>query len=102
MKFNKEQMLSLLRTLLKIVGTVAIMHGTLGLNGAMWEYISGVILTLAPVIWDMTSRTDSAALATVEAMPDVKKIVVSSISTDGVANAAADPLRPKVVTGNAS
>jgi hypothetical protein len=40
---------------------------------------------------------DGAKIAAVEAMPDVKQIVVNRGATDGVADAAQDPNRPKVV-----
>ena len=93
---NNAQLLSLLRTVLQIAGTAIVAHGTLGINGAMWEQISGGILMLAPIIWSMFAHTDSAALATVEAMPDVAKIVPVSNPGDGVAAALADPSRPKV------
>jgi hypothetical protein len=40
---------------------------------------------------------DSAKMASVEALPDVAKIVVKPTASDGVADAAADRTRPKVV-----
>ena len=119
---NNDQLLSLLRTVLQIIGTSVVAHGTLGINGAMWEQISGALIILAPTIWGIYSRTDAATLATVaampgpakeaafagipdaakiaavEAMPDVTKITVKATATDGVADAAGDPDRPKVVT----
>ena len=96
---NTEQLLSLLRTLLKIAGTAVVAHGTLGINGAMWEQISGAILMIAPVFWDMYSHTDDKALKVVEAMPDVKKIVVDAAAPpDGAAAVVADPGRPKVTS----
>jgi|ERR1039458_83369 hypothetical protein len=94
---NQDQMLSLLRTVLQIVGTIVVSHGTLDINGALWEQISGVILVIAPTIWSMYAHTDSAKIATVAAMPDVKQIVVKADAVDGAARAAADPTQPKVV-----
>ena len=119
---NNDQLLSLLRTVLQIIGTSVVAHGTLGINGAMWEQITGGVLMLAPTIWSMYAHTNTATLATVaampgpakeeafagipdsakiaavEAMPDVTKITVKATATDGVADAAGDPDRPKVVT----
>ena len=95
---NQDQLLSLLRTVLQVAGTAIVAHGTLGINGAMWEQISGGIIVLAPTIWMMFARTDKAAIATVAAMPDVTKITVKASATDGVAAAAADPTQTKVVT----
>ena len=95
---NSDQLMSLLRTLLQIAGTALVSHGTLGINGAMWEQISGAIIMVAPVVWSMASHTDGAKIASVAAMPDVAQIVVKSTAKDGAAQAAADPTQPKVVT----
>ena len=94
---NSEQLQSLLRTLLQIAGTAIVAHGTLGINGAMWEQISGGVIMLAPIVWSMLAHTDDAALKIVEKMPDVKKIVVdANAPPDGAAAAVTDPARPKV------
>lgn len=119
---NSAQLISLLSTVLKILGTVIVAHGTLGINGAMWEQISGGVIMLAPVVWDLFRHTNSASMervaaispeaktvafagvsdatkiAAVTAMPDVEKIVVQSKATDGVGAALADPTQTKVVS----
>lgn len=95
---NTDQMLSLLRTVLQIAGTAIVAHGTLGINGAMWEQISGAVLLLAPIIWSMYAHTDAANIAKVAAMPDVEKIVVQPTATDGAGAALADPTQTKVVS----
>lgn len=118
---NNDQLLSLLRTVLQIIGTIIVSHGTLGINGALWEQISGVVIIIGPTIWSMYAHTDSAKLASVaamsgpdkqaafagipdsaklaavEAMPDVSHIVAVQNASDGVKAAVADPTRPKVV-----
>jgi hypothetical protein len=43
------------------------------------------------------SISDGAKMAAVEALPDVRRIVVAPDARDGVATAANDPSRPKVV-----
>lgn len=98
MKINSAQVISLLSTLLKFIGTAVVAHGTLGINGAMWEQISGAVLMLAPVILDMFRHTDGATIAAVAAMPDVEKIVVQPNAGDGVGAALADPTQAKVVS----
>lgn len=98
MNITSAQFISLLSTLLKIVGTAVIAHGTLGINGAMWEQITGGVLMIAPIIWDMFRHTDGAAIASVAAMPDVEKIVVQPQAKDGVGAALADPAQHKVVS----
>ena len=95
---NQDQFLSLVRTVLQIFGTIVVSHGTLGINGALWEQITGVVIIIAPTIWSMYSHTDKANLAKVTAMPDVTQVVVKPTATDGVADAANDPTQPKVVT----
>ena len=94
---NQDQFLSLLRTVLQIAGTILVSHGTLGINGALWEQISGVVIVIGPTIWSMYAHTDAAKIASVTAMPDVKQIVVKADAVDGAARAAADPTQPKVV-----
>lgn len=95
---NNAQVMSVLRMLLQIAGTAIVAHGTLGINGAMWEQISGAVVMIAPVIWGLFAHTDTAALKTVEAMPDVAKIIPVPGAGDGVGAALADPSRTKVVT----
>ena len=43
---NQDQFLSLLRTVLQIAGTILVSHGTLGINGALWEQIRGVVIVI--------------------------------------------------------
>ena len=94
---NQDQLLSLLRAVLQIFGTSIVAHGILGINGAMWEQITGAVIILAPVLWGIAIHTDSAKIAAVTAMPDVKQIVVKAGAVDGAAQAANDPAQPKVV-----
>ena len=59
----------------------------------------GVVLAGVVVgFWSQLTKTDSQKMKMVEAIPDVKQIVVAANATDGVANAAEDTSRPKVVT----
>ena len=95
---NTDQMLALLRTILQIAGTAIVAHGTLGINGAMWEQISGAIMIIAPTIWSMYAHTDASKIASVAAMPDVEKIVVQPNAGDGAGAALADPAQTKVVS----
>ena len=118
---NSDQLLSLVRTLLQIAGTAVVAHGTLGINGAMWEQISGAVIMIVPTVWSMYAHTDTAKLASVAAMsgpeknaafvgipdsakiaavaamPDVTQITVKASATDGIADAVADPTQTKVI-----
>jgi hypothetical protein len=95
---NQDQLLSLLRTVLQIAGTAIVAHGTLGINGAAWEQLSGGILMLAPVLWSMYVHTDGQKIAAVTAMPGIQQIIVKTSADDGAAAAAADPTQTKVVS----
>ena len=119
---NNDQWLSLLRTVLQVAGTAIVAHGFLGINGAVWEQISGAVVIIAPTIWSMYANTqtaklasvaamsgpdkqaaftgipDSAKIAAVTALVDVAQVIVKQTASDGVASAAADPSQPKVVT----
>lgn len=93
---NQDQLISLLSTLLKIIGTSVVAHGTLGINGAAWEQISGAAIMLAPVLFDMYRHTDAKKIISAATMPGVKVIVDPQVATQAVAAVAADPGQPKV------
>lgn len=95
---NKDQIISLLSTVLKIAGVIIVGHGTFGVTGAMWEQISGGVIMIAPIVFDMFHHTDANTIATVAAMPDVEKIVVQPNATDGAGAALKDPTQTKVVS----
>lgn len=102
MNITSAQFLSLLSTILKVVGTGVVAHGTLGINGAMWEQIAGGIMMIAPVVWDMFRNTGSAQVANVVAMANDPASPVQGVITTndaaGKAMAAAIP-GPVVVAG---
>lgn len=117
---NQDQILSLVRSIAAVLGGYAIGRGWI--NSEQLTLIGGIFASLVPLIWGMMVHTDSAKvaavvampapakleafqsipdgvkMAAVEAIPQVQKIVVNRNATDGVADAAADPSRPKVVT----
>ncbi len=70
---NPDQWLSLLRTLLKIGGMFLVSKGVL--TDVDWTTISGAVIMLAPVGWDIYVHSKAGKLASVAAMPEVKKIV---------------------------
>lgn len=94
---NNTQLMSLLRTVLQIAGTLVVAHGTLGINGAMWEQISGAVLMLAPIVWSMFAHTDKANLQAAAAVvdPDTGKKVTIVASP---AMAAATPDQNNIVS----
>lgn len=94
---NLDQILSLLRAVLAILGTVLTTNGTI--SSSLWQQITGVILMAAPIVWSMFVHSDTGKLNAVAAMPEVEKIVVAPTTADTAAGtAAADTSKPKVVT----
>ena len=64
-------------------------------QAAIGTAVAGIVVG----VWSQLTKTDSAKLAAVEAMPSVTKITVAPASAaPAVAQAAADPSRPKVST----
>lgn len=97
---NSDQLLSLLRTLLQILGTYLTTKGFV--NETLWAQISGIVLVIAPTIWSIYAHTDAANIKKVTAMPDVQAIVVKSTAGNGVGAALADPAQPKVISQTGS
>ncbi len=98
---NKEQIISFVRYCITALGgslaskglNDGIVSALTGPDAVM--FYSGLISVIIPTLLSYFSHTSSAKIATVEAMPEVKKIIVSSTDTT-MAAAAADPTRPKV------
>jgi hypothetical protein len=65
---NQEQFLSLLRTVLKIIGTLIAAHGSTKLDPSSLETIGGAVMLVAPVIWDLFVHKQSNAIAIVAAI----------------------------------
>ena len=73
------------------------------LDPASQQALGVVVAGVVVGVWSQLTKTDSAKLAAVEALPDIAKIVVKPFATDGIAAAVDDPTRPKVAaaTGKA-
>jgi hypothetical protein len=71
---NREQWLSLLRSLLKVGGTFLVAYGY-GSDMA-WDAIGGAIMLVAPIVWDMFVHTEANTVAVAAAIPAVAKIEV--------------------------
>lgn len=116
---NQDQAISWVRSTVAMIGGIAIGAGY-G-NAETWTMIGGVVTMAVPYVWGWFAHTsaaklsaisdmrpsdkraafaqvpDSVKIAAVEAMPDVKRIVVLPTAKNGVAEAVADETRPKVV-----
>ncbi len=93
---NQDQALSYLRTIITAVGAYAMGRGWV--KEDTLTLVTGLAGPLISIGWGWYAHTDTAKLKAVEALSDVKEIVVKKTAVDGVADAAADPLRPKVTT----
>lgn len=95
---NLDQAWSALRTILAaVVGWAAGRH-------LIGDDTAALLLTIAPIavplVWGMLAHTDAAKISAVEALPDVKSIIVapSAPLESAAIDAATDPARPKVKT----
>ena len=92
---NTDQVLSLVRAALVIVGTILTTKGVVSV--ADWTTYTGAILMIVPPIWGLFAHTNSAQIATVAAMPGATIHVDTAVATGALAMAAADPSQPNVV-----
>jgi hypothetical protein len=89
---NQDQVLSIVRSVLKIGGTLLVAYGYV--SDQQWITITSAVIAVAPMVWDMYVHTKQAKLAAVAAMPEVKGIVTTS-------TVAAETPSPKVVASAA-
>lgn len=86
--------MSVARALLQIIGTTLVAYSTqTGITESMWATISGGVLMIVPVVWGLWAHTQTNAIATVAAMPEVQKVV----AVPEIANVVLKD-DPKVVT----
>lgn len=95
-RLNLAQGFSLSRSGLQAAGGSLAYQGFTSGNWLMAGL--GAVVWAAPTVWGLVSHTDAAKLKAVEALPEVRKIVVSSVAPIDTAavEAATDPTRPKV------
>jgi|SRR6267142_688453 len=92
---NQDQVLGLVRNLLMLGGGIAVGKGWLTTDQI--TLIGGAGASIIPLVWTFFAHTDSAKLAAVTALPDVRKIVtVASPTNDAVKAAMNDASQPKV------
>ena len=92
---NQDQLLGILRIGLAIFLPVLTTKGYVP-AGAVTD-ISSAVIALGVAGWSWGAHTDSAKIAAVAALPDVRKIVtVASPASDAVKAAVADSSQPKV------
>jgi hypothetical protein len=95
LKMNQAAILGVLRAVVPAVMMWLAAHGYLT-EGSAAE-VGAAIITILSALWSVNVHTDANALRTVEAMPDVKAIIPITGAKGAVADAVADPDRPKVI-----
>ena len=91
---NEDQILSISRSIVALLGGIAIGRGWI--SSDQLTLISGIVASLVPLIWGIYAHTNSSKLASVEAIRDVKSIVIEPGANGSMGEAAHDPTRPKV------
>ena len=99
---NQEQVMSLLRTALQMIGTYLVARGVLGADGSnLWQLVSGLVMMIAPTVWSMFAHSEKAQIENVAEIKGVERIVKADNAPpdSAVAKLAADPSQPKVTPG---
>jgi hypothetical protein len=78
---NQEQLMSLVRDAMKVIGSVATLFGATTAQVDQWTSIvlmvAGPILAFAGIIWSQYSNTDSSMVAQAAKLASVKAITVT-------------------------
>jgi hypothetical protein len=86
---NQDQLLGAIRTILAAVGGWAAGKGYI--DSETWLAITGIVVAVVPLVWSYLAHSTQAQIASVEAMPNVTKIITTDQKT-------ADASGPKVVS----
>ncbi len=73
---NLEQIKSIARDLLQIMGTLLVAFKLFAVTEENWSVITGAVLMLIPIIWGLFNHTQANAVAIAAAIPEVKRVVV--------------------------
>jgi len=102
---NQDQAKHMVRMALASGGPVAALLVSNGLASAdqvsamatTIDWAIGIVPPIAAVVWGLFDHTDAAKIASVEAMPAVKKILIDvPTATPELDDAVADTSRPKI------
>jgi hypothetical protein len=93
---NYDQLMGMLRVVVPVGLGFVTSKGWIPAGAA--GDVGTAVLGVGAAVWSYYAHTDSAKIKAVESLPDVAKIIVKATAQNGVADAAADRTRPKVVT----
>ena len=82
---NLEQVKSVVRDLLQIVGTMLVSFKLFAITEENWSLITGIVIMLVPIIWGLFNHTEKNAVAVVA---ELKK---TAVSEDGKVITLHDP-----------
>jgi hypothetical protein len=93
MTMNNEQIMSVIRALLKVVGSVLATYGILdpATAGSVVEQtavVVGALMALGGTLWGIFGKTDKKIVAAAASLPEVKSVRVTT-------QAMADAIGPK-------
>ncbi len=92
---NEDQAYSILRSALAFFGGIAVSKGFLTSESLV--LLSGLALSIYPVVWGVMKHTSAAKIEAVEKMPEIKQIVIVSTANGSLQRLAADPTKQKIV-----
>jgi hypothetical protein len=87
---TQDQILSLVRDVLKYAGAYAVTKGWVSNEIAVW--VAGGIAAFAGTAWSLWVKRPTGLVASAAALPEVRKVVANSSIADGTLEA-----NPKVV-----
>jgi ribosomal protein S8 len=85
---NEDQAYSILRSVLAFFGGIAVSKGFLTSESLV--LLTGLGLSVFPVVWGVMKHTTAAKIEAVEKMPEVKQIVIISTANGILQQMAAD------------
>ena len=75
---TKDQVLSMTRAALNVLGTILMTYGFIkGLDAEAWSAASGAILTLVGVGWGIYAHTKTSTITAAAKLPEVAQIVAT-------------------------
>ncbi len=98
---NLEQIKSIIRDILQILGTMLVSFKLFAITDETWSVIAGAIMMLVPVVWGILNHTQANAVAVVaelkssEVSMDGRVITLHTPALARAAKEAATPLDAK-------
>jgi hypothetical protein len=92
---NQDQLLSALRWVLTALGSFLTTNGTV--SASTWQQVSGIILTLAPLVWSLFVHTQVQTALAAAAIPGVEPLRINRTAEPALQKLARDSSVPDIV-----